>query len=298
MTRSFARLLVVPVAAAASMAAHAAGHTLANARLSFTFGDTAVYAFANNDRVDAISWTDSSGTVRGGYVANGGPSHCGDPQEFFGQSYGEPEGNRPYAVISGEANTWTPTSAIKGSTRTSLTGFCDTAPDVVTTSAYLLSTKASRINELKVTRAFLFNAGSPVYTAHGLRAYVPRLPASTHATVLAPNAAGTAINTFNSSGCGADCELTDWNQRWFADDDGAGSGVMVIRAATSTAPALLAINNDAFSASNLTSIVLIQPVGGWKAKVVEIEYLCFYDPLSWTAAMKAAGKMPKGCMGT
>jgi hypothetical protein len=144
----------------------------------------------------------------------------------------------------------------------------------------------------------MFNAGSPVFTAHGLRVYVPRLPASTHATVLAPNAAGTAINTFNSSGCGADCELTDWNGRWFADDDGAGSGVMVIRAAASTAPALLSINNDAFSASNLTSIVLIQPAGGWKAKVTETEYLCFYDPLSWTAAMRAAGKMPKGCLGT
>jgi hypothetical protein len=117
-------------------------------------------------------------------------------------------------------------------------------------------------------------------------------------TVLVPNAAGTAINSFNSGGCGGDCEIVDWNQRWFADDDGAGNGLMVIRSLSSTAPALLAINNDSFSASNLTSIVLLQPAGGWKAKTSETEYLCFYDKKSWPASARNAGKMPKGCAGT
>ena len=63
--------------------------------------------------------------------------------------------------------------------------------------------------------------------------------------------------------CPADCEQTDWNGRWFADDDGSGSGMVVIRSSLSTAPALLTINNDSFSASNLSSVVLIQPVTGW-----------------------------------
>jgi hypothetical protein len=44
--------------------------------------------------------------------------------------------------------------------------------------------------------------------------------------------------------------------------------------------------------------VLLQPVGGWKARVAETEYLCFYDASSWPAAARAAGKMPKGCHGT
>ena len=283
---------------AAAGPANAAGHVLANSRLSLTFGDTSVSAFPDNDRVDAIGWKDSAGVVRSNYVANGGPSHCGDPQEFFGQSYGEPEGTRPYAVIGGVADTWTSTSALKGSTRTSLTGFCDTAPDVVTATTYLLSNKAARVNELKVTRSFMFNSSTPVFTAHGLRVYVPRLPLSTYAAVLVPNAAGTAINTLNSGNCGGDCEITDWNGRWYADDDGAGHGVLVVRAAASTTPALLTINNDSFSASNLSSIVLIQPAGGWKSKLTETEYLCFYDPVTWTAAMRAAGQMPKGCSGT
>ena len=92
--------ITLPVAAtlaAAASLAQAAGHVLSNARLSATFADTAVFAFPDADRLDAITWIDSQGNARGNFVAAGGPSHCGDPQEFFGQSYGEPEGTSPAA---------------------------------------------------------------------------------------------------------------------------------------------------------------------------------------------------------
>jgi hypothetical protein len=292
----------LPLLAAALLAgmgaAHAAGHVLSNSRLSITFGDTAVFPFDDPDRVDAITWKDSNGNPRSNYVANGGPLHCGDPQEYFGQSYGEPEGTLPYMIIGGLVDTWTGTGALKGNTATSLTGFCDTGPNAKTKTTYKLFTGAGEISEMEVTRNFLFNASTPVFNAHGLRAYVVRVPMGSYPTVLVPNAAGTAINSFNAGNCGGDCEVTDWNQRWFADDDGAGNGVMVIRSQSSTASALLAINNDSFSASNLTSVVLIQPAGGWKAKVSESQYVCFYDTKSWPASARSAGKMPKGCSGT
>jgi hypothetical protein len=291
-------LIVATALVAAAQFANAAGHVLANSRLSVTFGDTNVYAFPDADRVDAITWIDSSGTSRSNYVASGGPSHCGDPQEFFGQSYGEPEGTLPLMVFGGIASTWTGTGALKGSAATSLTGYCDTAPSAKTKTTYKLSTSAGQASEMQITRSFLFNASTPVFTAHGLRAYVARVPLGAYPTVLAPNAAGTTVNTYNSGGCGGDCEITDWNQRWFADDDGAGNGVMVIRSASSTLPAILAINNDASSGSNLTSVVLLQPAAGWKTKVSETEYLCFYDTKSWPASARNAGKMPKGCAGT
>lgn len=201
-------------------------------------------------------------------------------------------------VFGGVVDTWSGTGAHKGTAATSLTGFCDFAPSAKTKTIYHLSTTAGEISELRVTRRFLFDATTPVFTGHGLRAYVARVPIGAYPTVLVPNAAGTAINTVNSGACPGDCEVTDWNGRWFADDDGAGNGVMVIRSRSSTAPALLAVNNDSFSASNLTSIVLLQPGGGWKAAVAETEYLCFYDAKSWTASARAAGRMPKGCMGT
>jgi hypothetical protein len=283
---------------AAAPLAQAAGHVLANARLSVTFADTSAWAFADADRVDAITWIDSQGNARSNYVANGGPSHCGDPQEFFGESYGEPEGTAPLMIFAGVADAWKGTGSIKGTASTSLAGACDTAPDAKAKTTYKLSTGAGDISELEVTRAFLFDATTPVFNAHGLRAYVARVPLGAYPSVLVPNAAGTAVNTFSAGGCGGDCEVTDWNGRWFADDDGAGNGLMVIRSLSSTAPAILAINNDGYSASNLTSVVLLQPAGGWKAKVMETEYLCFYDAKSWSAAARAAGKMPKGCAGT
>jgi hypothetical protein len=285
------------VGLAAPGAAEAAGHTLSNARLAVTFGDTDVWAAPDADRVDAIAWTDSLGNARTNFVSNGGPQHCGDPQEFFGESYGEPEGTSPLLVFGGVVDTWKGTATTKGSTHTQLKGYCDTAPDAVTKTAYLVAAKASMVNEIRVTRSFMFNASTPAFTAHGLRAYVPRLPLSVYPQVLVPNAAGT-IATFGAYSCSGDCEITDWNGRWFADDDGAGNGMMVIRSASSTTPALVAINNDGYSASNLTSVVLLQPAGGWKSTVTETEYLCFYDATSWTSAMRAAGKLPKGCAGT
>ena len=127
---------------------------------------------------------------------------------------------------------------------------------------------------------------------------MPRVPLAAYPNVVVSNAAGTALNTFHAGNCGGDCEITDWNGRWFADDDGAGNGLMVIRSTSSIAPALLTINNDSFSASNLSSVVLLQPAGGWKAQVVETEYLCFYDAVSWPASARAAGTLPKGCAGT
>jgi len=65
-----------------------------------------------------------------------------------------------------------------------------------------------------------------------------------------------------------------------------------------TAPARLAPNNDSSSASNRTSVELLQPAGGWTAKLTEVESLCFYDAVSWPAAARATGKLPKGCAGT
>jgi hypothetical protein len=285
----------------ATTLAHAGGHTLSNARLSVTLADPGTGYTANNaDRVDAISWTASDGGVRSNYVAVGGPLHCGDPQESFGQSYGEPEGTTPLFVYAGLVSTWKGNKPTKGKTATHATGNCADygPPSELARTSYKLSNANAQINELQVSRTFEFNAGTPVYSGHGVRAYVPRVPLAAYRYVLALNAAGTTLQTFDSAGCGGDCELTDWNGRWFADDDGNGNGLLVVRSKSSTAPALLAINNDSFSASNLTSVVLLQPEGGWKAPVTETEYLCFYDLTSWPAASRTAGRLPKGCAGT
>lgn len=282
---------------AASAAASAAGHVIAGSRLSVDFADPATgWTTTDVDRVDHIAWTNSSGVVVTNLVANGGPLHCNDPQEFFGQSWGEPEGTTPLMIFGGSVSTWKGSKPTSGATTTSLTKCADFGPPAaITRSSYKVYTSAGQRNQMLVTRRFLFDANTPQFSGHGLRAYAPRLPIGVYNQVLIPNAAGTAINTVDAQACGGDCEVTDWNGRWFADDDGAGNGLLVIRALSSKTPALVTVNNDGFSASNLSSIVVLQPGGGWKSTLTETEALCFYDALSWPAAQRQAGALPAGC---
>ena len=172
---------------------------------------------------------------------------------------------------------------------------CGGSADAAATTTYTLYNSAAKENMVLIRRKFSFNHGTPVFNGHGLRPYVPRLEESLYHTVIWPNAANTTLLSANSSGCGGDCEVTDWNQRWFADDSagGSGSGMLVIR--ISKSPALLTINNDSFSNSNLSSVVLIQPNGGWKSPVTETEALCFYDTTTWPVADRAALKLPASC---
>jgi hypothetical protein len=302
--RRIHRRAAVPALAAALAAgalglaagpAAASSHVLRGSRLRLVFADTATgFNGTTSDRLDEIFWRNSAGVLSGNYAKEGGPVQCGDPVEFFGESYGEPEGTGPGIMYAGVTASWKQLSATSASTTVGKTT-CN-AITARSTTTYTVYRTTARRNEFRISRTFKFSSStSQSGNGRGLRPYVPRLDQGTFSTVIYPNAAGTALNTANSGACGGDCEVTDWNQRWFADDNGSGTGMVVIRAASSTAPALLTVNNDAFSFSNLSSVVLIVPAAGWVAPLAETEYLCFYDPTSWTSAMRSAMKLPKGC---
>jgi hypothetical protein len=55
------------------------------------------------------------------------------------------------------------------------------------------------------------------------------------------------------------------------------------------------INNDSLSGSNLSSFVLVQPDGGWKAPVTEIERVCFEDLTTWPQSARNAAELPSDC---
>jgi hypothetical protein len=63
-------------------------------RITITFAD------ANPERVSAAATTPN-------VTGQGGPAHCTDSQEWFGQSYGAPEGTLPYPVVGGNLATLT-----------------------------------------------------------------------------------------------------------------------------------------------------------------------------------------------
>ena len=271
-----------------------AAHVLQNGRIRVELATVAGgLTAANSDRVDAISWIGSSGTSTGNLASNGGPLHCNDPLEFFGQAYGDSSAATPYFVITGTQSSWTKgaNARLAGkSTVKSLTS-CDYTLDGLTTTQYTLSKKPAAINQLRLARVFAFAATE---TSGTLRAYVPRLPLSRYPVVLLPDSSG-AVQSYNATNCRSGCEVSDWNRAWVALDDGHGDGLVILRNAKRGAAAVVVIDNDDDSASDNTSVGLVQPSAGWSGSIAETEALCFYDATSWPAASQAAGHVPQGC---
>jgi hypothetical protein len=292
---SVRRHLLHATAAALIGAAPAAAHEYTNGRITVDQADgSGGLSTTNNDRIDAISWVDGTGTSTGNVAASGGPTICGDPQEFFGQSYDEGDGAGLYMVISGTVSSWKPSGTLGGTAHTNGKDTCAGAQHGGTVrTRYLLSNTSGRVSALQIRRSFTFDAHGNSED-YNLRGYVARFPLSRYPNVLVPDASG-AIQTLNANSCSEACEVSSWNGTWFADDDGTGNGIAVIRDRTSTFPAVVAIDNDTNSASNLTSIVLLRPAGGWSGTITETEYLCFYDPTTWTAKQRAHGTLPEGC---
>ena len=288
------RCLPLLVVLAATRSAFAAGHVLDNGRVHVVFADPASgYSTADSNRVDSISWTDPGGVSTANLVANGGPLHCNDPQEFFGQAYGDESDAHPFLVYGGNIASWRgpsgPTSTGKTKVKTSVV--CDAPPDGGTATTYTLAKTVDHINQLTVLRSFTFDK---VSNTSDLRVYVPRLPMSQYPSVMWPNAAG-AVQTEDVGNCGFNCVVTDWNGTWMAEQTAAGQGLMIIRDPAKGHPALLVFDYDSYSSSNNSAVALKLPAGGWSGRYVEKENLCFYDQTTWSAARQAAGKLPIGC---
>jgi hypothetical protein len=248
--------------------AGATGIVLTGGTLTLDLADPAIGGNSTTlDRMDSLTWSGGSGAIAGqNLVATSGPGSCnGDPAEFFGQSYGEPEGTNPLIVWAGSTATSSnqTTTSVTSTTTGVVTCSCgnSTPGNTPATTTYnVFPAGDPNVNEIRISRTFEFSSATPLYNGtHGVRGYVARLPIGTYGTVLYPNAAGTAINTASAAACQNDCEESDWNGQWFADDNGSGTGMVVFRDPSSTSPALLAVNYDGLSQSNLTSIVLIQP---------------------------------------
>jgi hypothetical protein len=268
----------------------ASANELSNGRITVDFDTT---NSGTADRVDSITWINSNGASTGNLAMQGGPVNCGDAQEFFGESYGDTDGGPLNMVVDGATAKWKSGNDTTGTSKTTGKDACFTLSGK-TTTAYSLSAVSKAENRMEIKRTFAFkNAQSG-----NLRAYAARLSLTTYKEVIYPDSTGT-LQTIAIGNCpfatAQGCEISNWNGKWFADDDGNGNGMVMIRGQTSTAPAEIAVDYDSDSASNVTSILLMQPVDGWSGKLVETEYMCFYDAASWPARNRAEGKPPKGC---
>jgi len=133
---------------------------------------------------------------------------------------------------------------------------------------------------MKIVRTFNFKSGLGKVQNTGLRAYIPRVQ-SYYRYVLVPNKAGKLVKYDSASCVSSPCAVTDWNGVWFADWDGGGTGIIVIRDASSGFPAFVGIQSGGLSNANFSSIVLQQPATGWSGILTETEYVCFFGEGSW-----------------
>jgi hypothetical protein len=273
----------------------AAGHFLRSARLTVGFATNPSLNTSNNDRVDSIVWTRSDGSTTGNLAVNSVHTNefvCGDPAEFFGQSAGGQFDQTPPSLVeAGDITAWRGLGHAQSLTR-KIGNSCGLSSAPVRTQYKVFGTKLAE-NEMQITRTFDFGPGTPLFPSD-IRAYIPRINAGIYSTDLIPDVAGT-IHSYDANSCGGLCTVTDWNGSWVAEDDGQGNGMMIIRSRASLARASAAVDVDAYSGSNASSVLLAQPASGWNAPVVEVEYLCFYDQATWSAEAKRAGRLPRGC---
>lgn len=271
---------------------------LSNGRITVELATSAQgWTTTDKDRVDFISWIQSDGTSTGNLAVHSGYLVCGEPGENFGQSYNEGsiyDGNLN-VVIGGTVSQWRNVESRRaGIAATDGDPTCNfTSISAIAKTTYALDSRAAIANAMKIKRTFQF-LPQAADVDENLHAYVPRLSLPKYTTVLLPETDGT-VHTYNAHDCAVGCELSSWNGKWFADDNGQGYGMAVIRDAASTWPAVVSMDNDGGSNSNLTAVVLLVPQGGFTGTITETEWLCFYDPTTWPAAARNAGILPTGC---
>ena len=259
-------------------------NTVAAARIAMDFGPAD--ATQSPERVDSLVWTDSSNVLSANLATQGGGT-CGDAQEFFGQSYGSAGG----FVVAGSIGTWAAASSDTVQIDTT-NASCGAQTPIRTTFRFFDAAPA--YNQMVMTRRWDFTSQHP---SGDIRAYVPRLPIGTYSETLYPsNGPNPTLKTADPGVCGGGCVVGDWDGTWFAlNDPAAKRGLVVLRDTQNQRPAVLVVDNDGFSSSNLSAVDLTAPPGTWTGLVTETEYFCFYDLTSWPQARRDQLLPPVGC---
>lgn len=256
----------------------------------------------NPERVSSLRWQDNDGGLGTNLVGEAAGNGCVASAEIFGHSLTWPEGNQPLLV--GGLTRGEMTSCGLDTSISTAGNNCVGAAQLPVTTTFRLYTDA-RATMMRVSRTFGFSATTPMYANTVVElAYVPRVKLSLFPTVIYPNEAGTAVTTVAANMCGGGCAVnvgtnvnTTWNGTWFADvNTTTGQALIVLRDPGMTSPVRLVHNWDAFSSSNLAAFGLVQPTGGWKEPLTEVEYLCFADFDSWPKTMREAAQLPTWCV--
>ncbi len=214
---------------------------------------------------------------------------CAGDSEFFGNSWGTDGGANFVSPVGwGTTGTWSGQGAEGVRIDSAASGRYGTSGIPVETN-YRFFDHGAVVDRMQVRRKFSF--GSKPF-AYDFRPYIPRLyPRDQYSVVIHPNAAGTALATEVGNDCEFGCTVTNWDGTWFAIHDPASGRGRIVRHAFSSNQVALWIDMDGGSWTAASSVVLLQPPGGFSGTVTELESFCLYDSGSWTPGLT----VPDGC---
>jgi hypothetical protein len=241
---------------------------------------------SNPEEIVELRWMGSPN------LTNSAGPVCGGNLEYFGNSWvSENEGTPSFFFGSlvgwGTTGAWSTPNSKKVNVD-SISSGCFGSANISVTTNYQFFDSGAVANRIKVQRQFEFGATPYV---HDVRPYIPRLyPQDGFTQVLHPNASGTGLVTETTDGCDFGCAVTDWNGTWFAIHNPTTGLGMIVRRDSST-PADLWVDKDDASFTNSSSVLLLQPPGGFTGTVNETEFLCFYDNTIWIPSTT----LPPGC---
>ena len=242
--------------------------------------------------------------------------------EYFGNSWTLPAPQLGGKVLVGAGQTagpWTPTGGPNAPSvsidigPTSSTNCPPSSAGVSVDTHYRFWDNGPLKNRIRVERIFSFTSAF----SNDFRPYIPRLfPhdavvgfSDFFPQVLYPTTSGTLASIGSGScetgctgpvvpsGSGASLLSPTWdsNAGWFAiNSPNSGRGVIVRRITIGGTPQLW-VDQDQGSFTNASSILLLQPTGGFTGTLIEEEHLCFYDSSIWTSTMQNNLKLPPRC---
>jgi hypothetical protein len=285
-------VMVVVTVVALLAASSALAATIDPGTRTATAGNFVVqWSLSNPEEIVSLSWMESPNLTRSAPAESGA---CPEYDlEYFGNSWVQENEADPSSYFFGslvgwgQTGSWATPSSFKVHIDSMSSG-CYGSADLPISTKYQFSDSGPTANRIRVQRKFAF--GATPY-AHDVRPYIPRLyPRTSYTEVLHPDAPGTSLVTEDPSLCELGCQVTDWDQSWFAiHDPFTGNGEIVRRA--STTPSALWVDQDRASLTNSSSVLLLQPAGGFTGNVTEVEFLCFYNSGIWTPSLT----LPPGC---
>jgi len=241
------------------------------------------WSASNPEEIVSLSWNGSPD------LTNRSDLFCVGDSEFFGNSW-DTANDLDFAapVGCGTTGTWTAHGKKRIDITSSAQGSFGTSGIPVRTG-YRFVDAGRSVNTFTVRRTFTF--GTTPFT-HDLRPYVPRLfPRDHYSSVIHPNASGTTLVTEDANPCDFGCRVDNWDGSWFAVHDPTSGAGMIVRHHASPFDAALWIDMEGASQTTASSVAVLQPPGGFRGTLTDVQTFCFYDASLWKPSLTP----PAGC---